>query len=272
MQDTKEITLFIVLTVFAILFLIVLIAVVILWSKRKILEKENKFAYLEKQRQIELIKTIVETEESQKTKIASDLHDQIIPVLTLTALNLITEIEKLEKGSNDFSKVKTTIDNFANLADNVREIAHGIIPKMFTTFGLLKSIEIALKQLNNENIKAVFKDNSLSNITIPLSLNKQLTIYRIFLELLTNLVKHVKYNNLVVSLEEMPICFSLVFTHDGIGITNQTIENLTNQSTGIGLKSLKSRALSLNATIDYSIEKEVSFIILRVPIDHEIIN
>lgn len=268
MQSTKEITLFIALTVLAILFFIVLVAFIILWSKRKILEKENNLQEAEKKNQVLLIKTIVETEEAQKTKIASDLHDQIIPLITLSALNLSTKVNELEENGLDFSGVKKEIENIANLANNIREIAHGIIPNNFQSLGLIESIEAVVEQMNNVNgCQAIFKKSKSLTKILTLSVNQQLTIYRICLELLNNLLKHANYRHLSVILEGDTNIFILVFTHDGIGMTNKKIRKLTEGSNGIGLKSLESRALSLGATIDYIEEKGVSYIYLKVPLN-----
>lgn len=270
MENTKEIGLFIALSVVTMLFLVAVIAFIVLWSKRKLLEKENVLREIENKRQIELIKAIVEAEETQKTKIASDLHDQIIPLLTLNALKLNTRISDMENGSKDFEGAKREIESLAGLADNIREIAHNIIPKMFTSFGLIKSLESAVRQMDGLNkSKAVFKNNALFSKELPFSMNNQLAIYRICLEILNNLRKHAKFSYLIVTLENEPKDFTLTFAHDGIGITNSQIADLTITSKGIGLKSLQSRVLSLDAEINYAEDKDVSFINLTVPIKNE---
>lgn len=270
MENTREIAFFVALSVLSILFLLTLIAFILLWSKRRLVEKEKILKELENKRQIELIRAIVETEETQKTKIASDLHDQIIPQITLKSLNLNKILRELENGGNDYQGAKKEIEELANLANNVREIAHGIIPKMFTSFGLVKSIETAVKQVDdNKCSKAVFKNNTIFSGELPFSINHQLTIYRISLEILNNLYKHSNFTYLTVTLENMSEDFTLVFAHNGIGITNLEIAQLTATSQGIGLKSLQSRALSLDAEIDYSQDKDVSFISLKVPVKNE---
>jgi two-component system, NarL family, sensor kinase len=270
MESSKEIALFIALSALALLLFITVIAVIVLWSRRKLLEKENTLKDIENKNQLELIKAIIDTEETQKTKIATDLHDQIIPVLTLTALNLSTRIKEFEKGNKDFIGALNQVDNVTTLANTVREIAHGIIPKLFTSFGLAKSIEVVVKQMShNQHTKAIFSDNCTFAGELPFTLNKQLTIYRISLELLNNLHKHSNFNYLTVTLENTSETLNLVFAHNGKGITNSEITQLTLTGSGIGLKSLQSRALSLNAEINYSKDKEVSFVSLTIPFKHE---
>ena len=244
-----------------------------LLSKRKILEKENKLKDLENRTKIELIKTIVEVEEKHKSEIAKDLHDQIIPVLTLKALNLKTHITELEKGEKNYTEIRQGVDEMAALADDIREIVHGIVPKMFTSFGFIKSLETLITDMSSVNgSTATFKDNRSNGKEIMLTQIQQLTLYRTCAEILNNLMKHSKYNYLEASLEDKPGEILMTFAHDGSGITNQEIEYLTMAGSGIGLKSLQSRILSLNGKIDYSIEKGVSFIKLKIPTSNGIKN
>ena len=260
MPSTKEITLFIALIVLAILFLVVIIAFGLIWSKRKLLE-------VEKQRQKELIRVVVQTEQIQKTKIASDLHDHMI----LSALNLNTKIIKLENGESiDFLDAKEEVKHLASIVEEIRDIAYGIIPKMFTSFGVIKSIEIAVKQLNGiNNATAVFENLTSFRSELPYSIVYQLSIYNAVLEILNNLRKHSNYESLIVTLEDSQEFFTLVFAHDGVGVTNDEIKVIAEAGKGIGLMSLQSRIIALDAVIDYKKEIGISSVCLKFPVNNE---
>ncbi len=266
MENTKILALIIILGVLVILFLITLFVINFLMSKRKLLEKENKLKDFENRAKIALIKSIVEAEEKNKTEIARNLHDQIIPVLTLKSLALKTNISDLENGHKNYSSLRQGVDEIASLADDIREIIHGIIPGMFTSFGLTKSIEKLILDLNGVNGSITkFIDNRRDQKDIILSEVQQLTLFRVCAEILNNLLKHAKMNYLEVTLEDSTSEITLTFAHDGSGITNSEINNLTITSSGIGLKSLQSRILALNGKIDYSVEEGVSFVKLQIP-------
>lgn len=273
MENPKIAALIIAIGVLMTLFLITLIAVNYLISKRKLLQKESRLQELENQKKIELIKAIVETEENQKRKIANDLHDNIITELTLKALNLKTFIAEIEGGYNDFTKIKRGVAEIAALSDRIREIVHGIIPRLFTSFGLVKSIEVVVNEMNNiDNSVAEFKIGSGLKNELILSEQQQLTLYITCTEILNNLIKHAHYSYLEVSIEASDEHLLVVFAHDGTGITNKEIGRLTLEGSGIGLKSIQSRVLSLRGKIDYSIEKGVSFVRLNIPLKNEISN
>ena len=249
------------------LLFVLLIVVVTSISKRKILEKENKLRILEKEKQIELFRAVAKAEESEKAKIAQNLHDQIIPLVAISTRNLNIYISELEEKGIDVSEMRIEVETFAGLSKSIRDIAHGLIPLLFTSFGLLKSIEIFVKNFNKgETSTAEFHNETLFAGELPFSQDDQLIIYRICLEILNNLQKHAKYDYLNVTLEDMKDNFVLVFAHDGVGITNEEITKLSESSNGIGLKSLQSRALFLNAKIDYLVDVGASFVKLVIPI------
>jgi two-component system, NarL family, sensor kinase len=263
MSNEATTLLIIVVSCFAVIAAVMLAAILALAHKRRM-------AAMESQKQIDIIRAIVETEEAQKAKIASDLHDQIIPILTLSALNLNTKITEIENGTKDFSGAKDEIEKLASIAESIREIAHGIIPKMFTSFGVVKSIETVVKQMNNINeTTAVFENQTQFRNELPYSMIYQLSIYNATLEILNNLRKHSLYKSLIVTLENGPDFFTLVFAHDGEGITNDEIKRIVMAGKGIGLKSLQSRIIALNAEIDYKREIGVSTVNLKFPIKDE---
>ena len=270
MENTKVLALVIILGVVVILLLISLVAANFLWIKRKLLEKENKLREVENLKQIELIKAIVDTEEKQKTNIARDIHDQIITELTLKALILKTHIDQIEKGNRDFDAARQGVQDLAGLADSIRKIVHGIVPDSFRSFGLVKSIETLVSEVNNVNsFTAIFNKIPEHDVNIGLPTLKQLTLYRASAEILRNVIKHAKCNYLEVTLEFFPEKLSLEFAHDGKGITNRDIDKLTGEDGGIGLKSIQSRIVSLSGKIDYAMEEGVSFIKLIVPTTHD---
>ena len=251
----------------SIAFFIMLVFVVSSVSKRKILVKENTLRELERKQQVELFRATAESGENEKAKIASNLHDEVIPLLAFTARSLNNHITELDKKGIEVTEMKRDMVGFTQIADRVRDIAHDLIPKLFNSFGLIKSIESVLSQMNSgKESAAEFQNNTVFSGDLPFSKSEQLIIYRICLEILNNLSKHSKYDYLKVTLEDMKKSFTIVFAHDGKGITNEEIAILREKDIGIGLKSLESRIIVLGAQLDYSVDGDVSFVKLVVPL------
>lgn len=268
-MDEKEHTIILIAACFGIAFFVMLLYFITSISKSKNLKIENKLRLLEKQKQIELLTAISKAEENQKIEIASQLHDEIIPIIALATSNLNGRITEFERQGVDLNSIRNEIKSFSHLQESIRGIIHKIVPMLFTSFGLLKAVELSVKQMN-ENIDtngiAEFHNNTTFAGELPFSINDQLTIYKICREVLNNLMKHSNYGYLKVSLEEVKENFIMLFSHDGIGVTNEEINVMRELNTGMGLKLLKSRLILLNAELSYSKDDDVSSVRLIVPI------
>ncbi|MEO6305869.1 MAG: ATP-binding protein [Bacteroidia bacterium] len=266
MDETKY-TIILISGCLAIVFFVLLLLAITSISKNKNLKVENKLRILEKEKQIELLTAIAKAEENQNIKIAGQLHDDIIPLIALASSNINTELTKLEKEGVQLQNIRNEIKAFSMIQESIREIIHEIVPAMFTSFGLLKALEVFIKQMNRGNKSvAEFHNNTIFSGDLPFTIDEQLTIYKICREVLSNLLKHSKYDYLNVSLEEVKENFILLFSHDGIGINNDEINELREVSSGMGLKLLESRLIVLSADLLYSNDEGVSKIRLKIPI------
>lgn len=237
------------------------VAVIILFSQYY----RGKILKSEKEKQIIAFEASIESEEKLKERIANNLHDEIIPLLTALGQN----IKQHKKDFYTMNLTPTDFEKDLGIVDQsikgTRSIALDLIPTTFLNFGLLKAMEQYGKQLNKEGTLVELELNSALNKELPFSKNEQINIYRIYLEILNNLQKHAHFTCLRITIEITEAHFSVQFVHDGKGISNKEIEFLSMSSTGLGLKSLKSRSLILNATINYVDETNVPTIILTIP-------
>jgi two-component system, NarL family, sensor kinase len=267
MESETSIALILGMVFLAIALLTTAIALGVSYSRRKLLEKENKMQLMEKQKQFELFNATVQTEENEKQRIAADLHDEIAPLIAATTRNINFQISEWEKKGMDITEIKSDMEILSTISGRIREVSHGLVPKLFSTFGLLKSIEAFIKNVNKSSEgEAQFVNNTTFSGKLPLTANDQLLIFRVCTELISNLNKHSNFDYLTISLEEVSHQFILLFTHDGNGITNAEIDKLRESGNGLGLKSLQSRTILLNASIDYYTEDGVSYIKFIVPV------
>jgi signal transduction histidine kinase len=262
-----EVGTFVGLGCMAMLSLALIVILISLSYRRRILEKENKIQAMHQEKQIELFRTSVEAEERQKEKLGNNLHDEIIPILTVIGRNIDKHIHNFKAGKFNPEHLKKEVDAIEQTVEGVRAIAHDLIPKMLFSFGLIKTLSYYIGQINElENSAADFENKTSFGDEIPFSKNDQRSIYTVCLELLNNLYKHAHYNYLKVTLECIDNVFVIEFMHDGKSITNEEIELLAESKIGLGLKSIQARLLILNGTIDYSRDTDISFIKLDIPI------
>ena len=134
------------------------------------------------------IEAIIQTEEKERKRIASDLHDGIGPLLSAAKLYFQAYIDTGEvAGKSDIeSKLKNIIE--ISIAD-ISRISHNISPQILENFGLMVALENFISEINfNKNVKFNLSFEKLNRF----DLKEELTIYRSISELINNTLKHAK--------------------------------------------------------------------------------
>lgn len=268
----KEINLAILITL-AWMSTMVLILTLLLFYQRyraKIHLREKENAELLREKQIAIFKASVEAEEHQKEKIAYNLHDEIVPLLTSVAQNIAKHTEDLKQGNLGPAALVEDGELLKDSIQAIRNVAHDLVPKSVLHFGVIRALENHIAVLKNSQAALIEAENRSGFETeLPFAMNEQVSIYRLCLELLNNLKKHARYDYLRVVFETTGRFLKITFSHDGKGISNEQINQIRLTSTGIGLKSIESRLLVLNAEIDYQADEDVATITVLTPFTHD---
>ncbi len=150
---------------------------------------------------------IIEIEESERTKLAYDLHDNFGQILAATKMHL-NSIEST-------AETKTIDDLIESALSSIRGIINQLHPKDLDNIGLEKTIENLCQQVSHsKSLKILlkceesFKENLLSN-------HQRFYIYRIVQECLGNSIKHSKCSEIeiILSIENGEII--ILFTNNG---------------------------------------------------------
>jgi len=236
--------------------------------RRKIFEKESKIRTMELENQLRIFRNVTEAEEEQREKIAKNLHDGVIPVISAVERSIDKNINDYGTDMFDLTRLKNDLFKLEEIAVDIRGISHDLAPQVLLSLGLFKALEDYLHRINDSSeSRSEFENTVEIDLNSYYSVKEQVNIYRICLELLNNLLKHSRFKYLKLIVEKTPNYLDFVFMHNGKGVTNEQIEKLTDSATGLGLKSLRSRALLLNAKFDYLVEAETATVILSIPIN-----
>jgi two-component system NarL family sensor kinase len=228
---------------------------------------QKKIQVIENEKQLEIFKSASEAEERQKENLAKNLHDGIIPILSVVERSIDQNIKDYGTKNFDLNRLKKDLQFVEQSVENIRGISHNLIPQTLLNLGLIMALKEYVDQISDTAVSnVVFENATVYENNIPFTIPEQLEIYRICSELLMNLGKHSGYTNLKVTIENNNNNFEIVFTHNGKKITNEDIEKLSVEKKGLGLKSLKLITLILKATLNYTVENDLAFIILSVPI------
>lgn len=224
--------------------LIILAAFVVLWLQNR----NNKRIAKEKATQKQIsIDAFIEGEEKEKARIGRELHDGIAQ-----------EIVGIKLAMHQQNADPKLIEELTRISLDIRNISHELMPQTLKEYGLKLAIEdICQKILAPSGIQyeinATLSDERMAN-------KIEITLYRIFQELVHNIIKHSHATEVLVQLRKMNNHILLVVEDNGKGMTEE-------KKNGIGISNLKSRVQLLDGNLQYdSSDNEGTTAIVRVPI------
>jgi len=203
-----------------------------------------------REKQQEMFDAVLTAQQMEQERIARDLHDQIGPLLSI----IKSQIDCIDDNhlSEEDRTIKNEVHDQLGIAVNeIRSIAHNLIPNTFSEYGFLKSIEyyiVRLKEYNN--IDVTFKSSVWPN---HVQRNYEMSLFRILLELFQNTLKHSQASKIVLDLNLNNDKLSIMYSDNGIGIDTT---HLTKK--GIGLRNIDTRVQFLKGNYEVESEKNIS--------------
>lgn len=229
-------------TIIVVLLIVFLFLFVIIYQRKMIANQEEK-RKMQTDKQQELLRAILATQESERKRLAEDLHDSVGQVLSAIKLNL----HRLENFCTQDEKVSNLLSNTRNLVDEsiqeIRSIIQNVRPPLLTDFGLQEALkDLCYKIQQNTGIEVNCKNDTGNE---RFSAEIEITLYRIIQELFGNTIKHAEAKNVQIYFHLEDGLIYLRYTDDGKGF------DLKEEKNGSGLKNMESRASFIHGKINY---------------------
>ncbi|MDP2786062.1 MAG: sensor histidine kinase [Sulfurimicrobium sp.] len=195
-------------------------------------------------------------QESERQRIATDLHDGLGQSLTLIRLALedvtgLLAANAHSEAGESLQKLKLKVqDAFGEL----RRVAMDLRPSTLDDLGILATLSWFFREFESACRGIKIEKHLLvqeSNIPVPL----KITIFRILQEAVSNIVKHAKADHIRVSLMKTGDVLHLSVEDNGQGFDPAGRDNYCPLDKGLGLVSMKERAKFSGGT--YRIESAV---------------
>jgi signal transduction histidine kinase len=245
-MDTHETKIYIALLIVA-----VFLGIFLLFFIITILRHQRRNQELHKEK----INAEINTMEKERTRIASDLHDDLGPMLSAVKL-LINNLELItDEDQETLSRANDYIDG---VLLQLRTISNNLVPQALSRKGLVVAVDEFISELNEKrpmHIDFRYSDS----LSIPSS--KGIHLWRIIHEVIHNADKHAKASLMKIQLEEKNEKLILRLHDNGCGFDSK---DLATVQKGLGLKNIISRVETLKGNIyidsapqrgtDYSIE------------------
>jgi PAS domain S-box-containing protein len=197
-------------------------------------------------------------EERERERFSKDLHDDLGPVFS--TLNLY--LQTLSSKESDPSK-KEILNNLSGIVDSavkqVREISHNLSPYLLRDAGLVEAIRTHLKKYSSSGIDAELQ--ILNMVENPLPHSTEVVLYRVFLELLNNTLKHAQANKISIQLSWSVKEIIFNYADNGVGFSQGEHPNA-----GIGLKNIENRVKAINGSLKFVSEGYGMSALVRIPL------
>jgi len=222
-QSAKTIILWIIIAVVFFLLLLSFIVLLVRTIFKKIVKTKLAESKAKLEHQQNLLEITIKTQEKERKRIASDLHDDLIGKLTVIKLQ-----QELKSDPNVES-----IDLISESINTARRISHDLSPPLLEYTSLPDLIKEIFDPWKTKVRIAYFfdirkKDNDYSS-------SFKIQLVRIIQELITNIDKHAKANEIMVHFRQSDNYTSIKITDNGIGY------NPISQQKGLGLKNIETR-------------------------------
>lgn len=255
-EDDLNIILAITLSFFAFLVILVTVILFIYHARKKMFAKEIEIINLKLQTKKNHVNAMIEVQDTERARIARNIHDDIGSNLVEIHHNL----KKLKNNSTDQPTLDicdTSIKTSLSLIENVRNIAHRLMPTELEDVGLLESLNQLCKKFNQEGSLKIVLLHDLSKKQLALIQSEyQVHIYRIVQELIANSIKHAKATQIDLKLVDIESkIVELNYKDNGIG-TDLAIEEMEE---GLGIQNILSRTAIIGGKASFSSSPQNGF-------------
>lgn len=211
---------------------------------------KRKFKFIRERQKLqsdfqqELLRTQLEIQEQTFQNISQEIHDNIGQMLSLVKLNLNTA---------DFNELPTAIEKVqrskeivSKAISDLRDLSKSLNPDIIRKIGVNGAVERELLIVAKTGQYEV--NLSQDGNYYRLDPQKELIIFRIFQEVLNNIIKHAKAKTVNVTLEYLPDIFNLTVSDDGKGFDTGWLDSYR----GLGIQNMRNRAKLIGADIQFT--------------------
>jgi signal transduction histidine kinase len=207
--------------------------------------KEDKIRELEQERLYLAARSVMEGEEAERTRLASDLHNGLGGLLSGIKINLSSMKENAVITHENVTAFNHALSLLDTSISELRRIAHNLMPETLNHYGLKTAMEDFCTQVAPSGQPVIslhfFGDE------IRYSRELELTMYRVIQELVNNALKHSGATTINIQLFSEPGRLSAQVTDNGKGFDIAAAEK---GRKGKGIENIRDRITALNGKLD----------------------
>jgi light-regulated signal transduction histidine kinase (bacteriophytochrome) len=196
----------------------------------------------------QVLRRTVEDQETERQRIARELHDTLGQSLTMLQLGLqaigqeVPGSEKQQQRLNGMKNLAT------NLGREVNRLATEIRPTSIDDLGIQKAIESLLENWSEHTSLNYYLHLSPKELRLPKAI--ETTIYRVLQEALTNVVRHAEASKVGVILNVADGQVSMIVEDDGRGFPANQAGAAGSSAMRLGLLGIRERLALVGGSLE----------------------
>ena len=229
-----------------IILIILLTALGFSWYRRYTLKQQSKLQSTIITQQALATNAVIEAEENERKRIASDLHDGIGQMMSAAKMNLSALENEInfhsEKQKHNYEKIVSLVDESCR---EVRTVSHNMMPNALMASGLPEALQ---KFIDRINIKGMDIHLHTDGLDGSLDSNIKSVLYRIVQECVNNVLKHAQATHLDIAVLKDEDGINATIEDNGVGFDTSGL----NDFRGIGLKNIMRRISYLKGKVEWN--------------------
>ena len=182
-------------------------------------------------------------QESERRRIAVDLHDGLGQTLSLVKLSIEVAARSVSAGGS--GKVAATLERLAptvkSALGELRRISMNLRPSTLDDLGILATLSWYFREFE-ETCSNIRLEREINAVEADVPQMLKISIFRIVQEATNNALKHAKADRIKVCLRSAGGSLELSIEDNGQGFDPRTAASSPDFSHGLGLQSMKERA------------------------------
>jgi PAS domain S-box-containing protein len=228
--------------------------------------KEREKKALQSQMRIELQRRLLEQREQERLTLARDLHDG--PIQTLAAMTMDLEVTRAAFDDSTLQLELSRIDrHLREVSRELRDTVSDLRPSLLHTMGLSQAIRAYTKGFQRKHPELKLTLHMAADQG-KLSKYIALSLFRIYQEALTNVVRHAGATRVSIHLEFTSDCCILEIRDNGKGM--ECLPDLLALTTEghYGLAGMKERAEAVNGEFELrTVPGKGTTVVVSVPLN-----
>ncbi|MEO0898871.1 MAG: ATP-binding protein [Bacteroidota bacterium] len=215
--------------------------------QKRLIDQKTQLQETELNQQKLLLRASIQSEESERKRIAENLHDEVMALLNTARIGISQVLDDLESDSKSFERSYASSLMISEALERIRSLSRDLKPPVLGTFGLVAGLrELCNKSYRATGIQVKFISPDSVQRLDPFI---EISLYRIVCELLQNSIKHAQPSLIEVEIFSDNSFLKVSFRDDGKGFDFEN-ELVANQH-GSGLRNIQSRVQAIKGEIRF---------------------